>query len=584
LIGVNRYNRAEVKPGAVTDMTIPILTVEAVRAAEKAADEAGVSYAEMMERAGAALAARLAQLLRDSGAPPEQWRVTILVGPGNNGGDGLVAGRKLAVETGASIRIYLLAERPEGDPHLQAALDAGLAVARAGDDQRFRVLAQMVTTSLIVVDALFGIGARLPLNQATRKLLKAVKTALDAGAPEPDRVQFADDPAPRRTRRARIVAVDCPSGLDCDTGALDDYALPAEETMTMIAAKPGLFLFPGAGAVGRLGVASLALPPSTLGMGKATHRLVTADDVRDWLPARRLDSHKGTHGRVLVVGGSANYTGAPAMTGLAAYRTGAGLVTVGVPEPLVDVLAGGVYEATWLPLAHEQGALIASAARLARDEAAHCDALVIGMGMGRAGETKHFLHGLLGGRRARPSIGFAERREEDTHEYQPLPPLVIDADGLALLSEIPDWPALLPEGTILTPHPGEMARLCGLSTDDVINQRWTLAAEKAADWGVTVLLKGAHTLVAAPDGTVYVLPFKSSALATAGTGDVLAGMIGALRGQQTAAPEAAAAAGYLHGLAGIYAAHRLGSERAGCASDVIAAIPDALAAVEGRPR
>jgi NAD(P)H-hydrate epimerase len=259
-------------------------------------------------------------------------------------------------------------------------------------------------------------------------------------------------------------------------------------------------------------------------------------------------------------------------------------VTVGVPEPLVDVLAGGFHEATWLPLAHEQGALVADAARLARDEAAKCDALVIGMGMGRAPETKRFLHELLGGSRARPSIGFTETNQEVQAEDKPLPPLVIDADGLALLAELPDWPALLPDGTILTPHPGEMARLCGLSTKEVMEQRWRLAAEKAAAWGVTVLLKGAHTLVAAPDGTVRVLPFKSSALATAGTGDVLAGMIGALRGQQIAAPEAAAAAAYLHGLAGVQAARRLGSERAVCAGDVIAALPEAFAALEGRVR
>jgi NAD(P)H-hydrate epimerase len=129
-----------------------------------------------------------------------------------------------------------------------------------------------------------------------------------------------------------------------------------------------------------------------------------------------------------------------------------------------------------------------------------------------------------------------------------------------------------------------MARLCGLSTKEVMEQRWRLAAEKAVAWGVTVLLKGAHTLVAAPDGTVRVLPFKSSALATAGTGDVLAGMIGALRGQQIAAPEAAAAAAYLHGLAGVQAARRLGSERAVCAGDVIAALPEAFAALEGRVR
>ncbi len=217
-------------------MSIPILSVEALRAVESKADQSGLSYAEMMERAGTALAERLAQQLAESGAPTDLWRVTFLIGPGNNGGDGLVAGRKLAAATGAGVRFYLLKARAEDDLLLQTAHAAGLQIALASDDQRFRVLRQMVSTSLIVVDSLFGIGARLPFDASTRKLLKSVTAALNANEPESSPFEFASEPARLHSGRARVLAVDCPRGLDCDTGAIDEAALCADETMTMIAA------------------------------------------------------------------------------------------------------------------------------------------------------------------------------------------------------------------------------------------------------------------------------------------------------------------------------------------------------------
>ncbi len=562
-------------------MTIPVISVAAMREVEAQANQTGLTYAEMMDRAGTALAHRLAQLLAESGAPHDQWRVTFLIGPGNNGGDGLVAGRILAAETSTAVRFYLFKERAEADPHLRAVQDAGLTVARAQDDQRFRVLQQMVSTSLIVVDALFGIGARLPLDDETRKLLKAVQTAMNTYKPEPQPALFADETAPSRSIGARVLAVDCPSGLNCDSGEIDEHALHADETMTMIAAKPGLFVFPGAAAVGRLSVASLDVPPTTGPLKSAPYQLVTSADAAAWLPERASDGHKGTHGRVLVVGGSANYTGAPALAARAAYRMGAGLVTIGAPNPLVNILASALYEATWLHLPHELGALVSDGAKLVRREAATCDVLVIGMGVGREAETRHFLTELLAGDHAtsHAPIGFTGAAPAPSGSVPDLPPLVIDADALSMLAEIPDWPALLPPDTILTPHPGEMARLCEMKTTDVINQRWELAQSKAVEWGVTLVLKGAHTLIAAPDATVRVLPFKTSALATAGTGDVLAGMIGALYALRIPAANAAAAGAYLHGLAGVMAARRLGTERSVCAGDVVESISAALASL-----
>lgn len=562
-------------------MSIPILSVAQIRAAESEAGAHGISYAEMMQRAGRAIAARLAALLAESGAPEADWRVTFLIGPGNNGGDGLVAGRLLAAGASALVRFYLLQPRPDDDPLMQAVRDAGLLTAVAGDDQRFRVLEQMVSTSLIVVDALFGIGARLPLSDDARKLLTAAQAALEQKA-EALPFQFADTP-PGRLYRPRVLAVDCPSGADCDSGALDDAALKADETMTMIAAKPGLLTFPAAGFTGRLAVSDLGLPPKTAPLRAATQQLMTAHDAAGLLPPRRPDSHKGTFGRVLIVGGSANYPGAPALAARAAGRIGAGLVTAGVPGPLVEWLAGSLRECTWLHLPHDLGALTAGGADLIREQAAESSAVVLGMGLGRETVTRELILRLFGSEESsqHQAIGFAARATPQRDKPVEWPPLVLDADGLSLLSTVANWPARLPEGTILTPHPGEMGRLCGISAQDVVANRWSIAREKAAEWNVVLLLKGAHTLIAAPGGQMRVLPFKTPALATAGTGDVLSGLIGGLRANRLSAFDAASLGAYVHGMAGVLAARKLGSERTVCAGDVVEAVPEAIAALAG---
>ncbi|MBL8145473.1 MAG: NAD(P)H-hydrate dehydratase [Anaerolineae bacterium] len=541
-------------------MTIPILPVAQVRAAEVEANANGVPYAEMMQRAGRAIAARIAALLGATGKAAADWRVVFLIGPGNNGGDGLVAGRVLAAEFGAQVHFYLLAPRAPNDALMQAVRDAGLTISMAADDSGFGVLTQAVCGALIVVDALFGIGARLPLSEGAILLLSATSQALSRPHSAVQPFQSAEQPTAHPARPA-MLAVDCPSGLDCDSGALEPAALSANETITMIAVKPGLLTFPGAEAVGRLTIAGLELPADLSPLKSATSHLFTADDASALLPPRSLNSHKGTFGHVLVAGGSANYSGAPALSARAAYRMGAGLVTVATPAPVAGWLAGALQECTWLPLPHSQGALTADAAPLMREQWAAASALVIGMGLGRNPATADFLTELLIAR----------------HQ----PPLVLDADGLSLLSTLPGWPEMLPPGTIITPHPGEMGRLCGMSAQEVVAQRWTVALEKAAEWNVVVLLKGAHTLIAAPDGQLRVLPFKTSALATAGTGDVLAGTIGTLRAQGLSPFDAASLGGFMHGTAGELAAQKLGSERAVCAGDVVEALPAAIAALGG---
>ncbi len=563
-----------------------VVSVEQMRQIEAAADANGVSYAEMMENAGSAVARRVLDVIAALPDPAEA-RITLLIGPGNNGGDGLVAGRVIAENSDALVRFYLLTPRDETDPHFKAVQDRGLLVANAEDDQRYRVLTNMIASAHVVVDALFGIGLQLPLRDNAAKLLRAVHKALDVDDDAADpRPVILSLPTPRRASRPYILAVDCPSGLDCDSGEIDKNALNADETVTMIAAKPGLLTFPGAAAVGRLTIASAGVPATTDGLKDATAAVADPELVRDLLPPRPANSHKGTYGKTLIVAGSVNYTGAPGLSARAAYRSGAGLVTVGAPEPTIRALASQITEATWLLFPHDMGVLADRAAPLIRKEAASYDALLLGPGWGREDTTGDLLAKLLDPDAARPAthhpMGFtaSASTSEDQPEATALPPLVIDADGLFLLAQLEDWWQRLPEGTILTPHPGEMATLAGMELEDVQKQRREIATAKAQEWNVVLVLKGAHTLIAAPDGRITTLPFKTSALATAGTGDVLAGLIVGLRTQGLAPFDAAVVGGYLHGLAGELAAQRIGSERSVIAGDVIDALGAAFQRIE----
>ncbi|MCC6612720.1 MAG: bifunctional ADP-dependent NAD(P)H-hydrate dehydratase/NAD(P)H-hydrate epimerase [Anaerolineae bacterium] len=574
---------------------IKILSVDATRDAEKQADDSGISYAAMMERAGRAVAERAMAVLQRLPNPAEA-QVTVLVGPGNNGGDGLVAGRIIAQESSARVRFYLVKERdPSKDDVFKAAQDTGAFIAFADDDTRYRVLTQLVASATLVIDALFGIGTTPPLRADAVKIFRAANKALaDNFAPDAEGVTY-DPTAPYVPRAGHpyILAVDCPSGLNCDTGEIDPNALPAEETVSFIGAKTGLFQFPGAASVGDLRVATLGIADDLPPLKDAQTMLIDAAYVHDHLPARPADGHKGTYGRALIAGGSVNYSGAPGMAAMAAYKSGAGLVSVGAPSGVVAVLAGRLLEVTWLMLPSDLGALASGAATVLADELKErpAEALLFGPGVGRETTTRELLErlltsgdpshhparalGFLGAAQTEPEGKKANKKDDPNS----LPPLVIDADGLNLLSELDDWHTLLPAETILTPHPGEMARLCGIETKAVQADRWTLAQEKAKAWNCIVVLKGAHTVIAAPDGRLAVAPFKTSALATAGTGDVLAGLTVGLRAQGMPAFEAAACGVYVHGMAGVLAADRLGSTRAVSAGDVLESLAAAFRAL-----
>jgi NAD(P)H-hydrate epimerase len=546
-----------------------IVSVEQMREIEAASDSAGHAYAAMMELAGRGVA----DAIRARVDVADRC-VLVLVGPGNNGGDGLVAARHLW-RAGAGVVCYLLKNRdPATDPNYRSLLELGVPVVHSADDPGWRRLAEHLASADVIVDSLLGTGTRLPLRGQLAEMLRTVKVSLGerSAAYEPSAVSPAAPGATPHHRGPFVVAVDGPTGLDFDSGSLSELSLPAHLTVTFACPKIGHFRFPGAAELGELVIADIGTDPSL-----ARDVLLEVADpqmVRRMLPQRAAGAHKGTFGKALVIAGSVNYTGAAYLAGASATRVGAGLVTVGLAEPIHAAVASRLAEATYLLLPHDLGAIAVDAADVVSEKADGYDGLLIGPGLGREKGTQAFLDGLLSGPVARRAIGFPGALRAKTAR-QSLPPMVIDADGLNIISELDDWALRLTPGSILTPHPGEMARLMGCTIADVEVDRIGVARDQSSQWGHVVVLKGAYTVVAAPDGRVVIQPFANAGLATAGTGDVLAGAIVGLRVQGLAAFESAVAGSYLHGLSGQLAREEWGT--AGMvAGDLLSALPEAI--------
>lgn len=519
------------------------VSVAEMVAIEREANALGLSYEQMMENAGNGLAAVIEE---DYGYLDEAGALG-LVGSGNNGGDTLVALARLAAE-GWKASAAILRRRPVDDQHAGDMLAARL-VQNGGHLYDFSAaadleqLGRLIEEHALLLDGVLGTGFKLPLRGELADALDFVrrKTA-----------QMDDPPV--------VVAVDCPSGVDCDSGEAAPECIPAAHTITMAAVKQGLLKFPAYNLVGDLDVVEIGLPEEGRGLeawNAAPAFVIGAEWAGAALPPRPLDAHKGTFGTALIVAGSASYTGAALLAGQAAYRSGAGLVTLAVPEGLHPALAGHFAEATWLLLPQADGAIAAPAARLVLEHLGRATAMLVGPGFGLAETSGKFIERLLAS--------------------EALPPLVIDADGLKLLANIKDWPARLPPLSILTPHPGEMSALTGLPIEQIQASRLETALKYSREWGHVLALKGAFTIIASPDGQAGILPVASPALARAGTGDVLAGLIAGLRAQGLPPFQAAAAAAWIHAAGGLRAADALGSTAAVLAGDVLRYCVDEIA-------
>jgi NAD(P)H-hydrate epimerase len=523
---------------------LKIVTVAQMIALERASERLGVGRDTLMENAGLAVA----RVARDQMGSVAGSNLLVLVGPGNNGADGLVTARHLR-RWGAEVAVYVAAQRPDPDPKMLAALRYGVNVYYAIGDPLLEQLETLISRSRMIIDAVLGTGRARPLAGPVKQVIQK----LNAGR--------GQDHGPL------VLAVDLPTGLDADTGAVDPAGLTADLTVALGYPKIGLLTFPGAERAGRLQVVDIGLPVGMPEEGTVDVELLTADWVGGQFPVRPLNSHKGTFGHLLVVAGSRNYVGAAFLVAQSAVRVGAGLVTLATPESVYPIVAGKLTEVIHLPLPEDaEGRIHPSAVAVIRPRLAAYDALAVGSGIGRSAGTAEFLEQLL--------LDYTTVDRPTDHPLNRLP-VVVDADGLNNLSGLANWWRRRSLPMVITPHPGEMATLTGRSTAELQRDRVQSARHWSAQWGVTVALKGANTVVACPDGPVRVSPFANPGLASGGTGDVLTGIIGGLLAQGLNPALAACAGVYLHGQAGDFVTRKLG-DAGMVASDLIQELPPTL--------
>lgn len=526
---------------------MPIYTIDQMRQLEASADAAGHSYDAMMEAAGNAVA-RLVMSRAREGTP--RRKILVLAGPGNNGGDGLVAARYLA-QAGHKV-VALAWQRPSPDPQGEAAKTAGVALTT--NLQRLPTILSQIDG---VIDALFGTGLSRPIEGEAADVLQQVAAA-------------------RQHHDFDVIGVDGPSGLHGDTGEVDPVTVSSDVTITFAGPKIGMIAPQAVEVTGQIQVAAIGIPDEVEAQAESVAEWLELPTVVPYLPRRVVSGHKGTFGTVMVIGGSVNYIGAPALAAVAAGRSGVGYVTLAVPMAIQPMLAArpDLTTATWLPLQHDFGAVRKEAAKTVHEAVDKASALVVGPGLGHEETTREFVYTLLGITQpeyAKRTVGFVGFREANPPPPPALnfPPMVIDADALnALAAYEGEWWRTFNGTAVLTPHPGELGRLLDIEAADIQSARLAHAREAAERFGQVVVLKGAYTVVAAPDGRVAVNSVATSALAKAGAGDVLSGVIAALLAQGVAPFEAACLGVVVHGRAGVQLATTWG-EQGGLASDLL---------------
>ena len=499
-----------------------IATAEQMREMDRTAiEERGIPSTDLMERAAAALAEEVMNLTGDC-----VGRVVCFCGPGNNGGDGVACAR-LLLEAGFEVRCILVGSHEKMTKDTRA-MEAKL-VAAGGRVEPFqpddRSFAAWCLECGAMVDAIFGTGLGRPVEGDALIAVQMMNTC--------------DIP---------VVSADIPSGVETDTGRVLGVAVKASATVTFTLPKAGHFVGKGGLCTGRLTVADIGIPADLVHALDCPVRTVEAADVK--LPRRPLDAHKGDFGRCAILGGSVGYTGAPVLAAQAAVRSGAGLVSVGVPTPIWAVAAAKLDEAMPYPLpAGKEGQLSLEAGEVVHHKLTGCGVCLIGPGLGRGNGVAAVVRHLLG----------------EIHI-----PVVLDADGInALEGHIDVLDARQGLHTILTPHDGEFARLGGDLSD---GDRLGAARRFAMEHSCCLVLKGHRTITAFPDGTAYINTSGNPGMAKGGSGDVLAGVILALLGQGLTARQAVPMAVWLHGAAGDLCAREIG-EYGMTPTDMVAALP-----------
>jgi NAD(P)H-hydrate epimerase len=465
-------------------------------------------------------------------------RVGILAGRGNNGGDALAIARYL-LNREVTCQVYLLAARDEvkGDAatNLEILRRMGGQIVEIPDQQAWESLQEKVAVHDLLVDGIFGTGLNAPVTGFFRRVIDWVNSL---GRP--------------------VVAIDIPSGLDADTGQVLGACIRACLTVTFGLAKRGLLVHPGVQYCGRLIIVDISLPRPAIEAERLKDHLIEGSELTALLLPRKADAHKGDYGHLLVLSGSPGKTGAAAMVCEAALRVGTGLITLGIPKSLNAIMEVKLTEAMTEPLPETRNQTLSlSAQQRIMELCERKSALAIGPGLSLQSETARLI----------------QRIVRHTHL-----PAVIDADGLtALAGKIPST-GKNRRNLILTPHPGEMARLLGTTVPEIQKNRVEVARNFAQEKGLVVVLKGARSIVASPEGDIYINPTGNPGMASGGMGDVLTGMVGGFLAQGFSPLEAAKLGVYLHGLVGDFVAHGKGGRGMG-ATDLIQETPKTLRAL-----
>ncbi|WP_027416542.1 bifunctional ADP-dependent NAD(P)H-hydrate dehydratase/NAD(P)H-hydrate epimerase [Aneurinibacillus terranovensis] len=485
----------------------------------------GIPGLVLMENAGTAV-------VREVERRWPEGSVVILAGSGNNGGDGLVIARHLK-NRDRSVQTWLFGEDGKLSNDCRSQLNilhaCGYQVKRWNKDRVDELTADLQEAD-VIIDAMLGTGATGDLRDPYWTVGKVL-----AGV------------------AGRVVAVDIPTGVDSDSGEVGEQAVKADVTVTFACPKWGHFLYPGAELRGDLVVADISIPPAAAGKAALQDTVLTGQDVNRLLPRRPRFSHKGTYGHVLVIAGSKEMPGAPVMTATAALRTGCGLLTLAVPQPILPVVGSKISEPVFWEWPDQDGHFARESVRKLAERSGDFDVIAVGPGISTWSDGNAWLADIIAAVKS---------------------PLIIDADALNLLARNPGILQYKTNPIILTPHPGEMARLCGVSTKDIEKNRAKHARTFAFSHGVFLVLKGAYTLLATPDGRIFINPSGSAALAKGGSGDILTGMIAGMMAQVKDAETAIKLATYLHGLAGEICGEQ--TLYATLAGDVIQAIGPAI--------
>ncbi len=515
-----------------------ILTANQMRQADQDCSNIGLPPEQLMENAGLAIAKEVNSILEGVRGKS----IVVLTGPGNNGGDGLVASRHLH-DWGAKVSVFLFSDRSTDDSNLKLARERNIEFIDATREAALDRLKELLPSASGVIDAIFGIGKIRPFQGILKRALDTINQA--------------------KRPSLRVIAVDIPSGLNADTGAIDPSCLYADNTITMAFPKTGLLKYPGMERTGRITVADIGIPQYLA--EQVNEELITADWVRSVLPSRPLNANKGTFGKAMVIAGSSNYVGAAYLACSGAQRVGTGLVTLATAGRIYALLAGRLIETTYIPLPETHPGIISSGAvKLLSPELGNYDAVLLGCGLGKSQSVKKFIEEMLLRPKNLPS------------------PFIIDADALNVLARIPNWWQRFGDDAILTPHPGEMSRLIGTTVDEVQSDRTGTTKGLARKVNKTVVLKGACTVISAPDGRTAISQAANPGLASAGTGDVLSGVIAGLVAQGLSLFDAASAGVFLHGEAGEMVRSRIG-DTGMVASDLLELLPVVIKQVKENP-